>query len=351
MKKYIVPFLGLCLFITFIACDEDRFSPIVEIDIPKHISRLVVRADWSGGSDSLAVFVSKSRGVLDKTKTNFNQTYAYWNGQDSIRQVTEFYDTVPNTKVEILRNGQLLGTIPYFNKGYHLAKKLYKLDTIPGVTYTIRVSAPNFETVEASQKTQNRFIVLRGSYQVGGAISRNISDPFSSPEKGDEFSFELQDNASDENYYTLESGFRGQFFNGGESSVAITRDSAKKQYVSYGYCRKIDPNMEDNFLPDRTFNGKNYVWRFWAYPNYYFNALNGGGGGFSRTQLKSGDRVQANIRSSSKDYVLFLKTLDLAYSANDNPFFTEPVILYSNIKNGYGIFTIGSVQTVDFVIP
>lgn len=351
MKKYIIPFWGLCLFITFLSCDEDRFSPIVEIDIPKHIPRLVVRADWSGGSDSLAVFVSKSRGVLDKTKTNFNQTFTYWNGRDSIKQVTEYYDTVPNTKVEILRNGQLLGTIPYFNKGYHVAKKLYKLDTVPGVTYTIRVSAPNFETVEASQKTQNRFVVLRGSYQAGGAISRDVSDPFSSPEKGDEFSFEFQDNASDENYYTLESGFRGQIFSGGESSVVVTRDSAGKRYVVNAYCRKIDPNMENNFLSDRTFNGKNYVWRFWAYPNYYFNALNGGGRGFSTTQLKSGDRVQAYIRSSSKDYVLFLKTLDLAYSANDNPFFTEPVILYSNVKNGYGIFTIGSLQTVDFVIP
>ncbi len=349
MKKYIIPFFALGLFTTFLSCDEDRFSPIVEIEIPRHIPRLVVRADWSGGSDSLAVFVSKSRGVLDKTKTNFNQTFTYWNGRDSFKQVTEYYDTVPNTKVEILRNGQLLGTIPYFNKGYHVAKKLYKLDTIPGVTYTIRVSAPNFETVEASQKTQNRFIVLRGVYQAGGAISRDLSDPFSSPEKGDEFSFEFQDNATDENYYTLESGFRGQFFNGGESSVEITRDSAKKKYFAYGYCRKIDPNMEDNFLSDRTFNGKNYVWRFWSYPNYYFNSQNGGG--FNAKQLKSGDRVRAYIRSSSKDYVLFLKTLDLAYSANDNPFFTEPVILYSNIKNGYGIFTIGSVQTVDFVVP
>jgi hypothetical protein len=53
----------------------------------------------------------------------------------------------------------------------------------------------------------------------------------------------------------------------------------------------------------------------------------------------------------TKDFVLFEKSLRLAYDANDNPFFTEPVILHSNVKNGYGIFTIGRVQTVNFVIP
>ena len=57
------------------------------------------------------------------------------------------------------------------------------------------------------------------------------------------------------------------------------------------------------------------------------------------------------VRSANKDFVLFQKTLELAYDASDNPFFSEPVILHTNVKNGYGIFTIGSVQTVSFVIP
>lgn len=343
--KNIIRLSAVLLLLSLLSCDEDRFSPIVEIDIPPHTPRLVIRADWSAGSDSLAVFVSKSRGVLDKTPTNFNQTYSYWNGRDTIRNVNEYYDTVANAKVELLRNGQLLGTIPYFNKGYHYAKGLLKLDTISGTTYTIRVSAPNFETVEASQIIQNKFNILRGGYRANGAVASDPFDPFSSPEKGDELTIELQDNGNDENYYTLESLNSNRW---GGNYVFISRDSAGKTYTAQNYLRNIDPVMEDAFLPDRTFNGKNYVWRFWLQPDTYFYYSNGNR---FKSKLKTGDKIQMRIRSSSKDYVLFVKTLDLAYNAQDNPFFTEPVILHSNVKKGYGIFTIGSVQTVTLVLP
>jgi hypothetical protein len=348
--KNIIQFLSLVLLIPFFACNEDKFSPIVEIDIPAHTPRLVMRADWQAGSDSLAVFVSKSKGVLDKTKANFSQTFTYWNGKDSTRNVQEFYDTVPNTKVEILRNGQLLGAIPYSIKGYHVAKGLFKLDTVSGTTYTIRVSAPNFETVEASQKVQGSFKILRGGYRRDAAVSRDLSDPFSTPRRGDELTFELEDNGNAENYYFLSKPQIPNFYSSnGSPAVIITKDTLKKQYLATGYLNNIDPNMEDNFLPDRTFNGKNYVWRFWLQPDLYFYAPNSGA--YLNTKIKTGDKITTAILSVSKDYVLFLKTLDLAYSAQNNPFFTEPVILHTNVKKGYGIFTISSIKSATIVIP
>jgi Domain of unknown function (DUF4249) len=349
MKK-IIHFIGILLLILFFACDEDKFSPIVEIDIPSHTPRLVVRADWQAGSDSLAVFVSKSKGVLDKTKANFSETYKYWvgNGKDSIKVVQEYYDTVPNTKVEILRNGQLLGTIPYSKKGYHIAKKLYKLDTISGTTYTIRVSAPNFETVEASQKVQGSFKIQRGGYRKDAALYRDLSDPLSTPQRGDELTIEIQDSGNDENYYALNSAGNFGFYR--ESFVLVSRDSLKQKFEAVGYLNNIDPNMEDDVLPDRSFNGKNYVWRFWLRPDLQFYTTTGINNG-SLSKLRSGDRISVNISSNTKDYVLFLKTLDLAYSAQNNPFFTEPVILHTNVKSGYGIFTISSSKSATIVVP
>lgn len=351
--KNIIQFLSLFLLIPFFACDEDKFSPIVEIDIPAHTPRLAIRADWTAGSDSLAVFVTKSRGVLDKTTPNFNQTIKYWNGngRDSIKVVQEYYDTVANTKVELLRNGQLLGTIPYSKRGYHVAKGLFKLDTISGITYTLKVSAPNFETVEASQKTQGNFALLRGTHRPDGAIYTDLSDPFSSPQRGDELSFEIQDNGIDENFYTISSPERYGFYNFGGSSVSISKDTLKKQYFANGYLNNIDPNMANGFLPDRTFNGKSYLWRFWLQPDLYFNEKDSNSGAYLNSKIKSGDKIMATISSVNKDYVLFLKTLDLAYSAQDNPFFTEPVILHTNVKNGYGIFTISRVKTFTIVVP
>lgn len=345
MKKNIIHILGLCFLVPFFACNEDSFQPIVEVEIPPHTSRLILRADWTGGSDSLAVFVSKSRGVLDKTPYNFNQTYTYFNGRDSVKSVTEYYDTVANAKVELLRNGQLLGTIPNYQKGYYVGKGLFKLDTSAGTVYTIRVSAPNFETVEASQTTQNPFVVLRGGYRKDGAISTDRFDPFSTPEKGDEMSIEFQDNATEDNYYKLESVNSNRF---GGVYALLSRDTLNKVYTTGINLQDIDPNSEEGFLPDRAFNGKNYVWRFWFRPTLYFYSQTGGS---FISRAKTGDRVSMKVQSVTKDFVLFEKSLRLAYDANDNPFFTEPVILYSNVKKGYGIFTIGRVQTVNFVIP
>ncbi len=332
MKKTLIHIFGLCLLISFFACDEDSFQPIVEVQIPAHKTRLLVRADWTAGSDSLAVFVSKSRGVLDKTK------YPKYP-----------FDTVADAKVELLRNGQLLGTIPYFEAGYHYKKGLFKLDSTAGTVYTIRVSAPNLETVEASQTTQNPFVVLRGGYRRDGAVYTDPFDPFSTPEKGDELNIEFQDNATEENYYFLESVFSNRYF----GRVAIfSRDTLNRTFTSAAYLQDIDPNMDNSVLPDRAFSGKSYLWRFWFRPDLYFNPTTFGTGANSfQSRLKKGDRASLTVRSVNKDFALFDKTLKLAYDVNDNPFFTEPVILYSNIKNGYGIFTISRVQTVNFVIP
>jgi hypothetical protein len=347
--KNIINFIGILLLFPFVACNEDKFSPIVEIDIPAHTPRLAIRADWAAGSDSLAVFVSKSKSVLDKTPTNFNQTIKYWSGvgKDSIKVVQEYYDTVPNTKVELLRNGQLLGTIPYSRRGYHIAKGLFKLDTISGTNYTIRVSAPNFETVEASQKVQGNFTILRGTHRRDGAIYTDLSDLFSSPQRGDELSFEIQDNGNDENFYALNNAFNLGYYNSASPFILITRDSIRKVFTAQEQAQYIDPNMVDGFLPDRIFNGKNYIWRFWIQPDHYFNGDNGN----IPTKIRKGDKINVSITSFTKDYVLFLKTLGLAYTAQDNPFFTEPVILHTNVKNGYGIFTISLVKPITIVVP
>ena len=358
MQK-IIHILGLFALLGLSSCDENTFQPFVEVNLPPHTPRLVVRADWVAGSDSLAVFVSNSKGVLDKTKTNYNQVTAYFNGKDSVKYITEYYDTVPNTKVELLRNGQLVGSIPFYGKGYHIAKGLHRIDTIGGTTYTIRVSAPNFETVEASQKTQNRFVILRGGYRKDGAVYNDPSDPFGTPEKGDELSVELQDNSSDENYYAVESYNFNGFGNYSRTAINILRDTLNQVCTAQGYVKSIDPTAESNILSDRAFNGKNYIWRFLlrsntttnGKPTYYFSNRNRTSPFGFTSSLKKDDRVSLRVVSYSKDYILYNKSISLLYDSQDNPFFSEPVIVYTNVKNGYGIFTISNVQTVAFTLP
>jgi Domain of unknown function (DUF4249) len=303
---------------------ESFFDSVVEIETPDHKPVLVVAAYWEVGSDSLAVFVSKSRGGKDNSAFTVKDPNPFGGPNQGN------YDTVGNAKVELFRNDQLLGEIPYFKIGYHLSKGKYKLDTVSGVRYKIRVSAPNLPTIEAEQVTQSKFKISQTTYKKDGAIYQDPDEIFGQqPEKGDEFSFEINDNSNDENYYSIA---LNPYQN--ESIEWFFKVPKNGQTYNNLFVRNIDPLMETGFLNDKTFNGNIYRWRFFT-KSYNSNGL-----------PTSGDKLVYNVWSYSKDWFLFTKTLRLLRDTENNIFFSEPVILHSNIKGGYGIFSIFSKQKV-----
>jgi Domain of unknown function (DUF4249) len=314
--------IAILIFI-FYGCGEDFFDSVVEIDTKEPKPSLVVAAFWQTGTDSLAVFVSKSRGRKDKSPYNAKDTSPF--GGFNQRN----YDTVANTKVELFRNDQLLGEIPYLKVGYHLIKGKFKIESVSGVRYKIRVSAPNFPTIEAEQITQNPIKINQTYYKKNAAIFQDPDEPFGEPRKGDEFSFDIDDNAVDENYYTIGAD-RFQI-----EVTWLAKNQKDMQYAQNIFVKNLDPLAEADFLQDITFNGTVYRWRYFT-PN--FNAF------------QSGDRLFYTVWSHTKDWYLFNKTRNLLSQTQDNPFFSEPVILHTNIKGGQGIFSIYSKQKVVYTI-
>ena len=322
-KNYItIKFLFIAFTLAFIGCGENFFDSVVEIETPAVKPQLVVSAYWEAGSDSLVVFVSKSRGVKDNSAFNVKDPFNpnNYNG----------YDSVANAKVELFKNDQLLGDIPNFKRAYFYAKGKFKLDTISGVRYKIRVSAPNFETVEAEQTTQRKPVITQTIFKKGGAIFQDPDDPFSEPRKGDDFSIELTDNSADENYYNL------RF-----TQVFWTKKDGNPNNFNFLNVRNIDPIVEAQFLNDKSFGGTTYRWRFFSY-DYFSGSGNEG--------PKSGDKFTYTFQTFNRDWFLFNKTRDLLRSTQDSPFFSEPVILYTNIKGGYGIFSIYAEQKVEVIL-
>lgn len=294
---------------------ESFFEAVTDVELPPHVSRLVIRADWESNTDSVAVFVTKSRGSLDASPYNYYS-----------------FDTVANTQVEVFKNGQLLGTIPYMKGGYHVSKGFFKIDTL-GSVYKIRVSAPNFETVEAEQRTMKLPSANNLTYRVGVAV-RN--DPFGGTEKGDEIAFDIQDIASEQNYYDISS-----------PSLAV-RDSVGNFYTNNISVSSLDPLAEENILPDVSFNGRTYRWRL-VNEDYGQYCYNQSGRYICRTP-RAGDRLTLTLRSVSKDWFSFRKSRNLLRDAQDNMFFSEPVILHTNVKKGYGIFSIYSRKRITFTL-
>ena len=313
--KYI---LFASILIIMASCTETQlqnyFTPVVDIPIPAHISKLVVQAEWITGSDSLAVMVSKSRGALDTSYFNLGK-----------------FDTVGDLKVELLRDNKIVATIPYYRDGYQYLRGGYRLDSLPNSTYTIRASAPTFTTVEATQSIPSLVKIKSVAFNKQGAVRADPLDIFEGKPRNktvDEYVIEFDDAVNVENYY---------------SAYAII------QSVVNGQVRRLELNSlddiaESNMLKDKTFQNRTFKWRLWGGSFGRGSGPNGNNNG-----IYTGDKITFYLRSLTADEFLFRRSLDL-YKQADN-FFSEPVILHSNMKNGYGIFSITSLSSMTITAP
>lgn len=103
----------------------------------------------------------------------------------------------------------------------------------------------------------------------------------------------------------------------------------------------MGPENDYNIFPDDYFKGKEYSVQFQMLTNgygYYSYGGNGYGGYDPYSPYnKIFERQTIHIQKLSKDLYNYLKYLKLYNHYHDNPF-SEPVAVYSNVKNGTGIF-------------
>lgn len=99
------------------------------------------------------------------------------------------------------------------------------------------------------------------------------------------------------------------------------------------------PNNDYNIFPDDYFKGKSYIIKFRGNVNgygYYSDPYYPGYGGYSDSETIY-ERNVVHVQHLSKELYTYMKYLKLYNHYHDNPF-AEPVPVYSNIKNGIGIF-------------
>ena len=323
MKNLRYTFIAFGL-LSGVSCTQTQlanyFTPVVDIPIPPHVTKLVAQAEWTVGTDSLAVMVSKSRGALD--------TIFYNN--------TGSFDTVGNAKVELLKDGKLVATLPYYQDGFHYLRGGHTLDTTAGVNYTLRVSAAGYTPIEAFQLTPKKAKIRSVAFRKDGATKADPLDLLNGKPRSklvDEYVIEFDDVPNDENFYAayviIESVSTGQV-----------------QRVELGSLEDIS---ESNMLKDKTFQNKFFTAHWWS-QNFKGGRGGGGpGGGNDKAVVNSGDKLTFYLRSMTPDQYLFRRSLDLYRQSNN--FFSEPIILHTNIKNGYGIFTTQAVSTAKLTAP
>jgi Domain of unknown function (DUF4249) len=315
----IVSFLAL---LSLSACSstslENYFTPVVDIQIPPQTPKLVLVGRILAGSNSIGLFVTKSRGALDTGILNYSR-----------------FDTITNATVKIFKDNVLFATPQYAGNGQYVAS----LPTpVPYdlATYTVQVSAPNFTSIEATQKMVSVAKIDSVGFITKVTVSQPLNDFFDllgDPRDASQFTIYFKDTPNQVNYY----------------SAFGTYQLPNQTEIRNLRCDSRDPASENNYLNAKNLDGKSITWS--THSRALIGRQRGGGGGRggngSNGQVQSGTQIWLTLSSVSADRYLFEQSYSIYQNALNNPF-AEPVILHNNIKNGFGIFTTATESTYTF---
>lgn len=312
--KYIKQYAAVVLMsISLSACEKT-----VQIDIPEHEPKLVVNALGDINSDSIDVFVSKSVDVL-KHKTgndlNINNAVVYLK-KEGMAQQELYYN--PETKS--------------YRGGVQLKQ---------GDKYEITATLAGFEKVSA-QTIVPANVPIKHIQRI-----KNVRLDIDG-NKQDEIRITFDDPVADNDYYILFLNDAGYTFD----PMNPPLDSNYENYV-FACINTNDPSVETIYddpvdintclenngilFTDDLFNGTTKVLSIYVNSKSLdSNVLSGGGVIYPSLEL----------RHVSEDYYRFYKSKEKSYYNEGNPF-AEPSNIYTNMQNGYGIFSFISYSVHD----
>ena len=288
MKKYIVIFAA-CF--AFIACEKE-----IKLKQEESDPRIVINSLFSAG-DTIKVHLSESRNIL-------------YEGQ---------LPNITNATINLINeNETVIGTFTHILDGIY-----YTTDVFPvaGNKYGITASAPGFNAIKAFSETPS--VISISSIDTTTAVPNNKI----------EFEIKFADDGSQKNYYSVSIVLNNIWtdIETGESDTSKSPYfSTKEFYVINGESDVDGSKFGTEFLfSDESFNG---------------GTISFTGSQYQGEWIESGSFFVVGVKSVSEDLfkykVSYSKYLDAQYNI-----FAEPVQVYSNVENGFGIFGGSSVVT------
>lgn len=283
----------------------------VKVDIPKKDPKLVINGLLEKG-ETVALHIGKSRGVLDPD--NFTTT------------LIEQY-TVTNAVVALVENGVSVDTLVYSASDYSYRSPRNRAAR-DGAVYMIKATAPGFKMAEATSEVPSQSVIA------GLVWNKNVrtnSAGFSM----DEITIKWNDPAGEKNFYL----------------VQVHRASPYSSYTAIGCMSSADKDLElsaetdpldpDNcydggrlLMRDQNFNGNLKQLKLLTESSQLVNYTDPSNGRLHRPYVK--------VFRITEDQFRFMKSMDAYDAATENPF-AEPTNVFTNVKNGYGIFSISTV--------
>ncbi len=300
----------LPLLIALSACEQ-----VIEPDLPEHTPRLVVHSLFTSDG-GWSADVGRSSGILE--------SYGDW--------------AVADAAVELLAGERVVGELR-FNE----AARVYVFEDSSlqaGETYSLQVSAPGFETIRATD-----------------TVPAPVPTSLRPGTRGDlSIELEIQDPPGEANYYqiSLYQVFTGRGATRVEG-VLSTRDPSIMGDNSVDESPFEEGTFEGEapYFRDTLFDGRTHEIEL-TYTGDWVERV----GTIIREEEEeewqddlehAGFTAYLQVLYISETYYEYLKTARLHDETRENPF-AEPLNVYGNVENGYGIFAGYSSRTFEFAI-
>lgn len=308
MKKYFI--ISIAIFSSLSALWFSACETTEQIDdFPIIKPQIVLNSMLS--PDSTWVFqVSRSLSVLDNANTNL-LTQA---------KVTVYDDN----------NKELFSTQSVNNRGYFEYQG--QLPEV-GKNYRVEVSSDKFNTVKASCQIPVKVEVTKIKTIIKD--SSTWWDYFNKRSYGNisgEVSVSFKDPANEENYYILEFATVDTFI--WDDGMGNKIMNIEKQYLVQGNEEHpvVDAINDKGFIfSDQFIDGQVFTFTM-PLEDYNFY---------------EGKNYLVQLKSLSREAYLYYRSLAVYVTRQDNPF-AEPVQVYSNIENGFGVFAAYNMSVTGF---
>lgn len=297
---------GLLILAILPSCEE----PLELDDLPQLEPKLVVISNFSEGQ-AIIVSVAKSQliGEVDPEEYLTNA------------EVDLFWD---NTHLERLRL-----VIPKDDK-YPPYYKSWDNKPIAGVEYTIKVSVDGFQPVMARSSVPPSVKIT--NFDLENLVTETLLDGIYSRNHFSA-SVDFDDPSTAKNYYHLNIRQQINNFVLEGNDTMITKSTLQSV--------RFDPISNQNGISAHLNGGLLFEDKPGKEPLDISFAVDID----TRSQMLG--KTYVELRTLSKEYYLYYTSLSRSEGSNPNPI-NDPVIVYENIENGYGIFA-GYSNSLDSV--
>lgn len=300
---------GLGAMVLLGACEKN-----VTVEIPATDPKIVMFCNQRLNTDFTAA-VTRTRGILDPV-TGINGP------------VEPF--RLNNATVLMYENDVLLDTLKYDAASNTYSTRRARRP-LPGRRYRLKASAPGYADVEAISAVPPQMVV--SSFQYVKNVRTNADgDPMN------DINISFNDPPGEKNFYLVR--VRVCYFNGGIYSDAYCVSTKDRDVEANA---DFDPTSADPcydggrlLMKDDNFNGRLKQLKLSVNDFEVQTFVDGNNG---RRYLPF-----VEIWQITEDYYKYLKSDNAFNISSGNPF-AEPVLIYTNVKNGWGVFSVYTAAT------